>query len=164
MNTSNNEKTAERENPMVAIANRGVEATSDYHNNIVGATMPKRVFPTSTNSHIISRHQLTQSRPRLSGGQAMRTVNSGEKYVQYKKGNTDSNQSRELSKVVSPDGTQFQQVLNTSKEGFTLRGHLESLESAIVEMVSELKYHRHQVGIISAEKDTSGAVAEMNIV
>jgi len=106
---------------------------------------------------------LTQSRPRLSGGEAMRTVNSGEKYVQYKKGNTDSANSRELSKAVSPDGTQFQQTLNTSKEGFTLRGHLESLESAIVEMVSELKYHRHQVGIISAEKDTSGAVAEMNI-
>jgi hypothetical protein len=99
----------------------------------------------------------------LSGGEAMRTVNSGEKYVQYKKGNTDSANSRELSKAVSPDGTQFQQTLNTSKEGFTLRGHLESLESAIVEMVSELKYHRHQVGIISAEKDTSGAVAEMNI-
>lgn len=106
---------------------------------------------------------MTQSRPRLSGGEAMRTVNSGEKYVQYKKGNTDSANSRELSKAVSPDGTQFQQTLNTSKEGFTLRGHLESLESAIVEMVSELKYHRHQVGIISAEKDTSGAVAEMNI-
>ena len=55
-------------------------------------------------------------------------------------------------------------MLDTSKEGFTLRGHLESLESAIVEMVSELKYHRHQVSIISAEKDTSGAVAEMNTV
>ena len=27
-----------------------------------------------------------------------------------------------------------------------------------------MKYHRHQVGIINAEKDTSGAVAEMNIV
>ena len=100
----------------------------------------------------------------MSGAQVQRPVNSGEKYVQYKKGNTDSSHSRELSKVQSPDGTQFQQVLNTSKEGFTLRGHLESLESAIVEMVSELKYHRHQVGIISAEKDTSGAVAEMNIV
>ena len=79
MGTSNNEKTVERENPMVAMANRGVEATSDYNNNIVGATMPKRVFPTSTNSHIISRHQLTQSRPRLSGGHVMRT--SGAKYV-----------------------------------------------------------------------------------
>ena len=67
-------------------------------------------------------------------------------------------------KVHSPEGTNFQNVLNTSKEGFTLRGHLESLEGAIVEMVSELKYHRHQVGIISAEKDTSGAVAEMNIM
>lgn len=32
-----------------------------------------------------------------------------------------------------------------------------------MEIVSELKYHRHQVGIISAEKDTSGAVAEMNV-
>ena len=62
----------------------------------------------------------------------------------------------------SPEGTQFQKVLDTSKDGFTLRGHLESLEGAIVEMVSELKYHRHQVQIISAEKDTSGAVAEMN--
>ena len=33
-----------------------------------------------------------------------------------------------------------------------------------MEMVSELKYHRHQVGIISAEKDTSAAVAELNIL
>ena len=31
-------------------------------------------------------------------------------------------------------------------------------------MVSELKYHRQQVGIISAEKDTSAAVAELNIL
>ena len=77
--------------------------------------MTKKVFPTSTASHIISRHQITASRPHLSGGQVMRQVNSGEKYVQYKKGNTDSANSRELSKVVSPDGTQFQQTLNTSK-------------------------------------------------
>jgi hypothetical protein len=88
--------------------------------------------------------------------------------VHYNKGKSDFNDptyiSRDLIKVQSPEGTNFQAVLNTSKEGFTLRGHLESLESAIVEMVSELKYHRHQVGIISAEKDTSGAVAEMNIV
>ena len=33
-----------------------------------------------------------------------------------------------------------------------------------MDIVSELKYHRHQVGIVSAEKDTSGAVAEMNIL
>ena len=105
MNTSNNDKTINQENPMVAIANRGAEATSDYNKSIVGATLPKRVFPASTNSHIISRHQLTQSRPRLSGGQVTRPVASGEKYVQYRKGNTDSNQSRELSKVQSPDGT-----------------------------------------------------------
>jgi len=107
MNTSNigGHTVDQRENPMVAIANRGIEATSDYSKSIVGATMPKRVFPTSTNSHIISRHQLTQSRPRLSGAQVSRPVNSGEKYVQYKKGNTDSSHSRELSKVQSPDGT-----------------------------------------------------------
>lgn len=58
----------------------------------------------------------------------------------------------------------MQATLDQSKDGFTLRGHLDSLETVIVDVVSELKYHRHQVGIISAEKDTSAAVAEMNIV
>ena len=31
-------------------------------------------------------------------------------------------------------------------------------------MVTELKYHQQQVQIISAEKDTAGAVLQMNIV
>jgi len=44
MNTSQHEKMA-AENPIAAIANRGVEATSDYQNSIVGATMQKKVFP-----------------------------------------------------------------------------------------------------------------------
>ena len=97
----------------------------------------------------------------------MRIGSGSSAAIGYRKGKTDSadptkNIGKDLIKVQSPEGTQFQKVLDTSKEGFTLRGHLESLESAIVEMVSELKYHRHQVGIISAEKDTSGAVAEMN--
>jgi len=56
MNTSGD---VQRDNPMAAIAHRANEATTDYANTIVGATMPKRVFPTSTNSHIISRQQLT---------------------------------------------------------------------------------------------------------
>lgn len=60
--------------------------------------------------------------------------------------------------------TKFNDKLDSIKEGFSLRGHLESLEDAIVEMVSELKYHRQQVGIINAEKDTSAAVAELNIL
>jgi hypothetical protein len=38
--------------------------------------------------------------------------------------------------------TKFNDKLDSIKEGFSLRGHLESLEDAIVEMVSELKYHR----------------------
>lgn len=63
---------AKENHTMAAIVNRGAEATSDYHNTIVGATMPKRVFPASNQSHIISRHQLTQSRPRLSGGATVR--------------------------------------------------------------------------------------------
>ena len=46
----------------------------------------------------------------------------------------------------------------------TFRGQLESLEKVIIDIVSELKYHRRQIEIISAEKDTSGAVVQMNIV
>ena len=55
------------------------------------------------------------------------------------------------------------EVLGISKENFTVRGHLEALEGVLVDMVSELKYHRQQVEIISAEKDTVGAVLAMNI-
>lgn len=51
-----------------------------------------------------------------------------------------------------------------SKEQFTMRGHLDSLETVLNDMVTELKYHQQQVQIISAEKDTSGALLEMNIV
>ena len=34
----------------------------------------------------------------------------------------------------------------------------------LIDIVSELKYHRRQIEIISAEKETSGAVMQMNIV
>jgi hypothetical protein len=44
------------------------------------------------------------------------------------------------------------------KENITLRGNLEVLEHVLVDIVSELKYHKQQVSIISAEKDTSGAI------
>ena len=50
------------------------------------------------------------------------------------------------------------------KETMTFRGQLESLEQVLIDIVSELKYHRRQIDIISAEKDTSGAVLQMNIV
>lgn len=51
-----------------------------------------------------------------------------------------------------------------NKETMTFRGQLESLESVLVDIVSEVKYHRRQVEIIKAEKDTSNAVLGMNIV
>ena len=51
-----------------------------------------------------------------------------------------------------------------NKEQFTMRGHLDSLEMVLNDMVTELKYHQQQVAIISAEKDTSGALLEMHIV
>jgi hypothetical protein len=49
------------------------------------------------------------------------------------------------------------------KETITLRGNLELLENVLLDIVSELKYHRQQVNIISAEKDTVGAVIQMGI-
>ena len=46
----------------------------------------------------------------------------------------------------------------------TFRGQLESLENVLNDIVSEIKYHRRQVEIIGAEKETTGAVMQMNIV
>lgn len=37
------------------------------------------------------------------------------------------------------------------------------LEHVLVDIVSELKYHKQQVSIISAEKDTSGAIIQMGL-
>lgn len=51
-----------------------------------------------------------------------------------------------------------------TKDQFTMRGYLDSLETVLNDMVTELKYHQQQVAIISAEKDTSGALLQMNIV
>ena len=51
-----------------------------------------------------------------------------------------------------------------NKETMTFRGQLESLEAVLVDIVSEVKYHRRQIEIIKAEKDTTGAVLGMNIV
>lgn len=45
-----------------------------------------------------------------------------------------------------------------------MRGHLDDLERVLTDMVSELKYHRQQVCITGAEKDTVGAVVQLNIV
>lgn len=56
------------------------------------------------------------------------------------------------------------ETLGVPKENFTLRGHLENLDESLVDMVSEVKYHIQQVSIIGAEKDTVGAVLQMNIV
>ena len=50
------------------------------------------------------------------------------------------------------------------KDNMTFRGQLESLEQVLIDIVSEVKYHRRQVEIIGAEKDTTGAVLQMNIV
>ena len=50
------------------------------------------------------------------------------------------------------------------KEQMTFRGQLESLEQVLIDIVSEIKYHRRQVEIVKAEKDTTGAVLQMNIV
>ena len=44
------------------------------------------------------------------------------------------------------------------KDTMTFRGQLESLEQVLIDIVSEIKYHRRQVEIIKAEKDTAGAV------
>ena len=46
----------------------------------------------------------------------------------------------------------------------TFRGQLESLEQVLIDIVSEIKYHKRQVEIVGAEKDTTGAVLQMNIV
>ena len=51
-----------------------------------------------------------------------------------------------------------------NKEQMTFRGQLESLEQVLIDIVSEIKYHRRQVEIVKAEKDTTGAVLQMNIV
>ena len=45
-----------------------------------------------------------------------------------------------------------------------MRGHLDDLEKVVNDMVSELKYHRQQIAICGAEKDTIGAVLQMNIL
>ena len=50
------------------------------------------------------------------------------------------------------------------KEQMTFRGQLESLEQVLIDIVSEIKYHKRQVEIVRAEKDTTGAVLQMNIV
>lgn len=50
------------------------------------------------------------------------------------------------------------------KEEMTFRGKLESLEQVLIDVVAEIKYHRRQLEIISAEKDTTGAILQMNIV
>lgn len=50
------------------------------------------------------------------------------------------------------------------KESMTFRGQLESLEQVLIDVVNEIKYHRRQIEIISAEKDTTGAILQMNIV
>lgn len=55
------------------------------------------------------------------------------------------------------------QSLIRDKEAITLRGNLEILENVMVDIVSELKYHNQQLSILSAEKDTTGAVIQMNI-
>lgn len=58
----------------------------------------------------------------------------------------------------SPTGSQAAGAGANGGETMTFRGNLEMLEKVLIDVVSELKYHRRQIEIISAEKDTSGAV------
>jgi len=152
----------------VGVQNSGTDTTVNQDPTIkrpIGSSRPlNQVFSDVNNPRpVVDRQQNSMSRPRLSG--AAITKIPGAPSVAYRKGGesaTESHLSR--AKVLSPVDTKFNDRLETSKDGFSLRGHLEQLEDAIVEMVSELKYHRQQVGIISAEKDTSAAVAELNIL
>ena len=68
-----------------------------------------------------------------------------------------------MSAGVSPKNQQSVPGL-ANKEAMTFRGQLESLEAVLIDVVSEIKYHRRQLEIIKAEKDTAGAVQQMNIV
>lgn len=52
---------------------------------------------------------------------------------------------------------------NPLKEQFTMRGHLDSLENCLNDMLNELSYHTQQMQITSSEKDTAGALIEMNV-
>jgi len=131
----------------------------------IGSSRPlNQVFSEANNpKNIIDSKQNSFSRPRLSDVRIQKVP--GAPTVSYRKGQESATESAlSRGKVNSPIDTKFNDKLNTEKDGFSLRGHLEQLEDAIVEMVSELKYHRQQVGIISAEKDTSAAVAELNIL
>ena len=65
---------------------------------------------------------------------------------------------------VSPKSTAGTVLGLVGKETMTFRGQLESLETVLLDMVSEIKYHRRQIEIIKAEKETTGAVLQMNIV
>ena len=44
-----------------------------------------------------------------------------------------------------------------------MRGHLDSLENCLNDMLNELSYNTQQMQITSSEKDTAGALIEMNV-
>ena len=76
---------------------------------------------------------------------------------------SQSHYSQLASNGTLPAGSQAVLGLQ-GKEQMTFRGQLESLEQVLIDIVSEIKYHRRQVEIVKAEKDTTGAVLQMNIV
>ena len=97
MNTSGAGETREH---MAAVAKAGLEPSSyEAVPGIVGSTIPKRVFPSGVNSNIISRHQLTEHRPRLPGVDGKIRIGSGSSAaIGYRKGKTDSADPTKIGK------------------------------------------------------------------
>jgi hypothetical protein len=62
------------------------------------------------------------------------------------------------SKAPLPYGT-------TDKDGepISVKGHLHDLENKLSDILTEIKYHRSQVGMVRSEKDTLESVLTMKI-
>ena len=104
------------------------------------------------------------SGPTKLGNSSVSRKSSNPAFASLDKAAPLNNASIEASQQVSsPKNHQAVPGL-VNKENMTFRGQLESLEQVLIDVVSEIKYHRRQLEIIKAEKDTAGAVQQMNIV
>ena len=110
---------------------------------------------------LVSERQIANFTKNLNSSQTMQ--NSHPLMTQVNSGGLGHQISLAASNLNTPPHGQSVPGL-VGKENMTFRGQLESLESVLIDIVSEIKYHRRQIEIIKAEKETSGAVLQMNIV
>eukprot|EP00347_Sterkiella_histriomuscorum_P021778 403332799 len=117
-------------------------------------------FLSVTSNQQNNNHLGQQNRPAVnSHSQSTKNVNSATRPIQSSGSQAKFGSSMQLG---STKGLNYG-ITSASGEQFSVRSHLQDMENSLGDIITEIKYHRQQVGMIKSEKETLESVLSMKI-